>query len=60
MAHGGDEKHIPIHWETLARAGFDYVALGHIHKPWLSADGRMAYCGALEPVDKNDEGPHGL
>ncbi len=60
MAHGGDEKHIPIHWETLARAGFDYVALGHIHKPWLSADGRMAYCGALEPVDKNDEGPHGF
>lgn len=59
MAHGGDENHAPVHMNVLAGAGFDYIAMGHIHKPWLSPDGKMGYCGALEPVDKNDEGPHG-
>ena len=60
LAHGGDEKHIPMHFNAMAASGFDYIAMGHIHKPWLSKDGRMAYSGALEPVDKNDEGPHGF
>lgn len=26
--------------------GFDYVALGHIHKPSTFGDGRMRYCGS--------------
>ena len=26
---------------------------------WLAKSGRIAYSGALEPVDKEDEGPHG-
>lgn len=60
MAHGGDEKHIPMHLGKMAGAGFDYIAMGHIHKPWLASDGKMAYSGALEPVDKNDEGVHGF
>lgn len=60
LAHGGDQKHIPIRWDRLRSSGFDYIALGHIHKPWIDATGTMAYCGALEPVDKNDEGPHGF
>lgn len=59
LAHGGDEKHIPIRWQALDGAGFDYVALGHIHKPQIFKSRKMAYCGALEPIDKNDEGPHG-
>ena len=33
LAHGGDEKHIPINFRQMAEAGFDYCALGHIHKP---------------------------
>ena len=33
VAHGGDEKHIPISKKRVAMSGFDYVALGHIHKP---------------------------
>lgn len=58
LAHGGDEKHIPIRFSKLASAGFDYVALGHIHKPRVFEHG-MAYAGTLEPVDRNDFGSHG-
>ena len=59
LAHGGDEKHIPFDRRALERAGFDYVALGHIHKPVILREDQIIYSGALEPVDKNDTGPHG-
>lgn len=59
LAHGGDEKHIPIDRRKLMESGFDYIALGHIHKPQVLVPGRMAYAGALEPLDRNDTGPHG-
>lgn len=59
LAHGGDEKHIPINRKKLANAGFDYVALGHIHKPELWLEEKMAYSGSLEPTDRNDTGQRG-
>ncbi len=59
LGHGGDSLHIPIDKNALRRAGFDYIALGHIHKPWIDEEAAMAYCGALEPIDRNDEGEHG-
>lgn len=59
LAHGGDEKHIPIRFGRLLAAGFDYIALGHIHKPQLLGKGKGAYPGALEPIDRNDVGTHG-
>ena len=59
VAHGGDEKHIPINKKKLAMSGFDYVALGHIHKPEMDEKNRMAYCGSLEPIDMNDMGERG-
>lgn len=59
LAHGGDEKHIPMQFSRLSRAGFDYVALGHIHKPRMIEENKMAYSGAPEPLDRNDTGPHG-
>lgn len=59
LAHGGDEKHIPIQTARLEKNGFDYVALGHIHKPWILVKDHMAYAGATEPLDRNDTGPHG-
>lgn len=59
LAHGGDSRHIPINQDKLRQAGFDYVALGHIHKPWIDDRSPMAYAGALEPIDRNDEGIHG-
>lgn len=59
LAHGGDEKHIPMKFAQLSRAGFDYVALGHIHKPQIVEDNKIIYPGALEPLDRNDTGSHG-
>jgi DNA repair exonuclease SbcCD nuclease subunit len=59
MAHGGDEDHIPVNVNALSAAGFDYIALGHIHKPQILLRDTAAYAGALEPIDKNDFGEHG-
>lgn len=59
MAHGGDSAHAPMDFGRLKMAGFDYVALGHIHKPQILT-GNMAYAGALEPLERNDTGKHGL
>lgn len=59
LAHGGDEKHIPFSKTNLSSKGFDYIALGHIHIPTILIPDKMAYAGALEPIDVNDEGPHG-
>ena len=59
IAHGGDEKHIPIKREYLEKVGFDYIALGHIHKPQILVENKAAYAGALEPIDRNDTGKHG-
>jgi DNA repair exonuclease SbcCD nuclease subunit len=58
LAHGGDEKDIPINQKKLSDSGFDYIALGHIHKPEIMSN-RMAYSGSLEPIDKNEIGEHG-
>lgn len=59
VAHGGDSGHSPLNREKLRNAGFDYVALGHIHKPEVLVENRIAYAGALEPIDCNDFGTHG-
>ena len=32
LAHGGDEKHIPIQKNRLIQLGYDYIAFGHIHR----------------------------
>lgn len=60
LAHGGDEKHIPVRKDVFENSGFDYIALGHIHKPQALIKNLAVYAGALEPVDKNDTGPHGF
>lgn len=59
LAHGGDEKHIPIQRNKLKSLGYDYIALGHLHKPQKLIFGIAYYSGALEPVDRNDTGRHG-
>lgn len=58
LAHGGDERNIPINRRRLAELEYDYVALGHIHKPELISK-RMAYSGSLEPMDRNETGERG-
>ncbi len=59
LAHGGDEKHSPINREGLLCSGFDYIALGHIHKPEIIAADQMIYPGSLEPIDYTDTGARG-
>lgn len=58
LAHGGDARHIPFDRAKLAGSGFDYIALGHIHRPGYLAP-NMAYAGAPEPIDPGDTGEHG-
>ena len=59
MAHGGDTAHLPINFNSLELSPFSYIALGHIHSPQALMKGRIIYAGALEPIDRNDVGPHG-
>lgn len=44
-----------LYKETLEAAGFDLVALGHIHKP-QRIDGNVFYSGSLNALTFNDEG----
>ena len=60
LAHGGDASHLPFDKAQLARAGFSYAALGHIHKPEIAADHSYGWCGSPEPLDKTETGPHGM
>ncbi len=60
LLHGGDDKHMPIKKEEIMDLGYDYVALGHIHKPQELVPGMMAFPGAPEAIDKNDTGAHGF
>lgn len=59
LAHGGEVSYSPMDFTKLAAAGFDYVALGHSHKPHTVFRDKIAYAGALEPLDRNDLGKHG-
>ncbi|WP_167955659.1 metallophosphoesterase family protein [Anaerosporobacter faecicola] len=58
LAHGGDEKDIPMDFRKMQSLGYHYIALGHIHKP-AKITGQMAYAGSLEPLDKTEIGEHG-
>ncbi|MBO4415377.1 MAG: DNA repair exonuclease [Lachnospiraceae bacterium] len=58
LGHGGEPTNIPIDWKRLERAGFDYAAMGHLHKPTDISE-RIRYAGSLEPLDKNETGQHG-
>jgi hypothetical protein len=59
LLHGGDDNHVPFQKEKLLKCEYDYIALGHIHKPQPLVKDKIVYCGALEPIDKNDVGVHG-
>ena len=59
LAHGGEVGYCPMDFTRLAAAGFDYIALGHSHKPHTVCRDKIVYAGALEPQDRNDVGKHG-
>lgn len=62
IAHGDayakKTRYLPINKDRLTELGFDYVALGHIHKSDFITD-RIAYSGCLEPFDFSEVGDHG-
>ena len=59
LGHGGDANHMPFSKSVIAKKGFDYVALGHIHKPAHILKNRMAFAGSLEPLDHTETGRRG-
>ncbi|MBQ5952202.1 MAG: DNA repair exonuclease [Lachnospiraceae bacterium] len=58
VAHGGDARHVPMDMQALSQAGFDYVALGHLHKR-SEGPGPLFNPGSLEPLDHTETGRHG-
>ncbi len=59
LAHGGEPNYLPMDREKLKAAGFDYIALGHIHKPQVFIENLAVYPGSLEPIDCSDYEKHG-
>ncbi|SDY96637.1 DNA repair exonuclease SbcCD nuclease subunit [Proteiniborus ethanoligenes] len=63
LAHGDalskESSYLPIDKNRLINSGFDYIALGHIHKhQFLSPN--ICYCGSPEPLDFGETGSHGI
>lgn len=59
LLHGGDEKHALFHTNELTAEKYDYIAIGHIHKPAQLVKDCIVMAGALQPVDHTDYGSHG-
>lgn len=59
LAHGGDAKHLPFNKKELRESNFDYIALGHLHKPEIIKENAIIMAGSLEPVDYTDTGARG-
>ena len=52
-------QYMHIERDILASPGFDYVALGHIHK-FTNLGNNIAYPGSAEPLDFGESGRHGV
>ncbi len=50
--------YFPLKPKDFAGKNFDYIALGHIHKP-MQVDNKLFYCGSPEPLNFSEEGRHG-
>jgi len=49
----------PISSQEITDNGFDYAALGHIHKHTSFRD-KIVYCGSPEPLGFDEAGKHGI
>lgn len=61
MLHGDiytQGVYLPLDIYELLDKGFDYIALGHVHKADLND--KFAYCGTPEPLDFKEIGDHGV
>ncbi len=62
LLHGNvftNDEYCYIDKKQLKKLGYDYIALGHIHKHEFIAD-NIAYAGSLEPLDFGETGEHGF
>ncbi len=59
LLHGGDRDHAPVNSAALQEAGWDYIAMGHIHRPSLNEAGKAAMPGSPEALDRTETGEHG-
>ncbi len=63
LVHGDalskDSEYLTISKSALLNNAFDYVALGHIHKPQCISS-NICYCGSPEPLDFGEIGNHGI
>jgi len=54
-----NSKYLPLDKNYISSLGFNYIALGHIHKPEIFSN-KMAYCGSPEPLNFGEIGEHGI
>lgn len=62
MAHGSVDKnseYLYIDTKRLEEMGFDYIALGHIHKP-MKVGEKSYYSGCPEPLSFSEMGSRGI
>ncbi len=62
LLHGNvfnDDGYCYIDKQQLVALNYDYIGLGHIHKPQFIAE-NIAYAGSLEPLDFGELGRHGF
>ena len=55
-----EQQYNPISKKILEEKGFDYVALGHIHKNNFSKDGKIIYPGSTISLGFDELGEHGM
>ena len=62
MDGGSDDyrQYNPISQKTLREIGFDYVALGHIHKNNIDTNKNIIYPGSLVSLGFDEPGAHGM
>lgn len=58
-ADDSKSEYLPLDIGALEKTGFDYIALGHIHKSGKVGE-RAYYSGSFEPLDSSETGEHGF
>jgi DNA repair exonuclease SbcCD nuclease subunit len=57
LGHGGDMEHMPFSKEHVAKLGFQYVALGHIHSSQSVGREEVRYAGSPLKYSLSEAGP---
>lgn len=55
-----EKQYNPIQQKELEKIGFDYIALGHIHKPILETTANIVYPGSMLSLGFDEPGKHGM